>query len=159
MNSVEIDNLVQEYQKTAPVDVFNLARAMGIQVKRSPHLGDDIAGLIRKDRSGSYRIVTNASHPIVRRRFTVAHEIAHFVLHRDLIGDGIKDDVLYRSGLGGALEVQANSYAANILMPWHLIMEIVEKLPEDSTNLIEELAEKLRVSKTAMSIRLGIPWE
>ena len=155
MTLVEIDKLVQEYQKSAPVKIFNLARAMGIDVRKSSGLGDGISGLIRKNSDGSYTIVTNARHPITRRRFTVAHEIAHYALHRDLIGDGVTDDALYRSGLSGDIERQANNYAANLLMPWHLIGTAIVEGAES----IEELAKKLNVSKTAISIRLGIPWE
>ena len=155
MNLIEIDKIVQEHQKSAPVKIFDLARTMGIKVRKSSSLGDEISGLIRKNSDGSYTIITNADHPITRRRFTVAHEIAHFALHRDLVGNGVADDALYRSGLSGSLERQANNYAANLLMPWHLINNAVE----EGANSIEELAEKLKVSRTAMSIRLGIPWE
>lgn len=155
MTLVEIDKLVQEYQESAPVKVFSLARAMKIDLRKSSGLGDQISGLIRKNSDSSYTIVTNATHSTARRRFTVAHEIAHYALHRDLIGDGVTDDVLYRSGLSGQEERQANNYAANLLMPWHLIIPELEK----GINSIGELAEKFKVSKTAMSIRLGIPWE
>jgi hypothetical protein len=37
--------------------------------------------------------------------------------HRDLIGDGLIDDGMYRSKLGGDYERQANRFAAEILMP------------------------------------------
>jgi Zn-dependent peptidase ImmA (M78 family) len=30
-----------------------------------------------------------------RQRFTLAHEIAHYVLHRDLVENGIVDDTMY----------------------------------------------------------------
>ena len=155
MNLIEIDKIIQEYQKSAPVKIFDLARAVGIKVRKSSSLGDEISGLIRRNSDDSYTIITNADHFVTRRRFTVAHEIAHFALHRDLIGNGVADDVLYRSGLSGSLERQANNYAANLLMPWHLINNAIE----EGANSIEELAEKLKVSRTAMSIRLGIPWE
>ena len=48
--------------------------------------------------------------------------IAHFVLHRDLIGDGIVDDAMYRSKKGDEIERQANAYAATILMPAPLVI-------------------------------------
>lgn len=155
MTLVEIEKIVQKYQKKPPIRVFDLARALGIKVFKAHDWENDVSGLIKKKWDGNYVIMTNAKHPTVRRRFTVAHEIAHFALHRDLVGDGIADDALYRSGLGGSIERQANNYAANLLMPWHLITSELEK----GINSIEELAEKFKVSKTAMSIRLGIPWE
>src|SRR3546814_3235070 len=72
--------------------------------------------MIRKDaeRGGEsgFAIYVNGSHPRVRRRFSIAHEIAHFALHRNLIGDGVTDDAMYRSNLSSAVEVQANRMAA-----------------------------------------------
>src|SRR3546814_15171584 len=87
--------------------------------------------MIRKDaeRGGEsgFAIYVNGSHPRVRRRFSIAHEIAHFALHRNLIGDGVTDDAMYSSNLSSAVEVQANRLAADILMPWHLIREAKDK--------------------------------
>lgn len=59
-------------------------------------------------------IYVNKGHHVNRRRFTTAHEIAHFILHQDFIGDGIADDGLYRSKLSNAMEAQANKLAADI---------------------------------------------
>ena len=106
-------------------------------------------------RFGPNSVKTNAKHPPTRRRFTVAHEIAHFVLHRELIGDGIEHDALYRSALGGPLEAEANRLAADILMPWHLLHPaVVETGPQ-----VVLLARKFNVSRNAMAIRLGIPYD
>lgn len=103
------------------MDVYRLARALGLEI-RDIKLPDYVSGKIEKDwRSGSFVISINDSHPLTRRRFTVAHEIAHFVLHQDLIGDGIVDDALYRSSKGNEIERQANAYAATILMPAPLV--------------------------------------
>src|SRR3546814_7195870 len=79
--------------------------------------------MIRKDaeRGGEsgFAIYVNGSHPRVRRRFSIAHEIAHFALHRNLIGDGVTDDAMYRSNLSSAVEVQANRMAADIRSEEH----------------------------------------
>lgn len=91
----------------------------------------------------------------MRRRFSIAHEIAHFALHRNLIGDGITDDAMYRSNLSSAVEVQANRMAADILMPWHLIREATES----GVNTVEALAKHFDVSKSTMAIQLGVPYE
>jgi Zn-dependent peptidase ImmA (M78 family) len=110
-----------------------------------------------KNRGGKsgYAIYINGHHALTRRRFTMAHEIAHFVLHRTLIGDGVQDDALYRSKLSSAVEAEANRYAAEILMPWSLINQEVAK----GNNTVEALAHALNVSKSSMSIRLGVPYE
>lgn len=155
MTQVEMEELVSDFRKTAPVRVVTLARALGLGVKRTRQWDLTVSGAIVRDRDGGFTVWTNAKHPENRRRYTIAHEIAHYVLHRDLLGDGIRDDALFRSSLGGILERQANSYAADLLMPQRLINQCFDA----GADSIEELAAALRVSKTAMSIRLGIPWE
>jgi len=103
-----------------------------------------------------FAIYVNAAHPLVRRRFTIAHEIAHYILHENLIGDGIAEDALLRAGLSNAVERQANAMAADILMPWHLIKD----LQENGIETIDGLATILQVSKDAMSYRLlGVPYQ
>src|SRR3546814_8751462 len=104
--------------------------------------------MIRKDaeRGGEsgFAIYVNGSHPRVRRRFSIAHEIAHFALHRNLIGDGVTDDAMYRSNLSSAVEVQANRMAADILMPWHLIRS------EEHTS---ELQSLMRISYAVFCLK------
>src|SRR3546814_10440196 len=72
-----------------------------------------------------------------------------------LIGDGVTDDAMYRSNLSSAVEVRANRMAADILMPWHLIREATDK----GIDTVERLAEYFDVSRSTMSIQLGVPYE
>ena len=149
---------IREHQSSAPVDTIPLAEALGLKVFYADWPREVSGKIERKEEAGSesgYIILVNDNHPPQRRRFTIAHEIAHFVLHQDEIGDGIFDDGLYRSGLPHKTEVEANSMAADILMPWPLIVAAFEK--GDST--VEALARRFRVSNSAMSIRLGVPYE
>ena len=155
MNIEETNKIIRSFQETAPVDVYGLAEKLGLQVFQTSMYSRDVSGsIVRDPKDGSYKIITNSHHPLPRRRFTVAHEIAHFILHKEEIGNGITDDALYRSGLSGRLEVEANNFAANILMPWHLIDEALE----NSADSIQQIADKLEVSKSAISIRLGVPY-
>ena len=138
-----------------PIKVLPLARHLGIKVYSAPW-PDEISGRIQRDdkRGGEsgFAIFVNKNHPEVRRRFTVAHEIAHYVLHERLIGDGVFDDALYRSGLPHKEEVQANALAADILMPRSLVRKMQGEHGDDVT----KLAKIFNVSETAMSIRLGV---
>jgi Zn-dependent peptidase ImmA (M78 family) len=152
--------IIRRHQASAPVHVVPLAREVGLEVFRSDEIPSDYSGMIVRDETGGgasgYAIYVNARHPEVRRRFTIAHEIAHFLLHRDLIGDGIQDDGLYRSGLSNIVEKQANRLAADILMPRQLIVQVINSgivAPDD----IDNLAKLFNVSRDAMSIRvLGV---
>lgn len=119
------------------------------------NLPENISGKIFKDalnggRSG-YSIGVNAAEGFRRKRFTVAHEIAHFILHRDLIGDELRDDAMYRSGLSTREEVQANQLAADILMPVSLIRKYQAKGMLDA----KMLADCFKVSEPAMRVRLS----
>jgi Zn-dependent peptidase ImmA (M78 family) len=134
-----------------------MAEALGINVWQQEALTPPVSGMIRPDnmnggRSG-FSIIVRKGDSSVRKRFTVAHEIAHFILHREQAEKGITDDEMYRSGLSTREEVEANKLAADILMPYSLISSLVAK----GYKSVSELASQLGVSKTAMSIRLNIP--
>ena len=144
---------IEKAQESTPVDVIQLAKDCGLKVFKVANWPDDLSGLIKKGETGQYEIYFNADHSEQRQRFTVAHELAHFILHRPLIGDGLVDDAMYRSGLSNGVESEANALAADILMPRALVMELRKK-PEHTAYT---LAEKFNVSQSAMDIRLGVP--
>ena len=151
-------NLLQTHQQEAPVNVVELAFDLGIKVWKSDQLGSQISGKLLKDRQhggkSGFAIFVNAAHAETRQRFTIAHEIAHFMLHRDAIKDGIAEDVFHRSELlSNKQEVEANKLAANILMPFSLLSEVQKNYAVDD---VEGLAKAFHVSTAAMSIRLGI---
>jgi hypothetical protein len=149
--------IIAKYQSQAPVDVVAIAIDLGVNVWAMT-MSDSISGKIFRDpinggRAG-FSIAVNSLHSFVRQRFTVAHEIAHFILHRQKLESGdLVDDAMYRSGLSNKEETAANRFAADILMPLPLIRALVEAGIRDPRNL----AAKLQVSLPAMKIRLGIP--
>ena len=150
--------VIRKHQTSAPVQTVEIAQEMGIKVYKAKDWPDDVSAMIRRDENGGpsgFAIYVNAKHARTRRRFSVAHEIAHYALHESLIGDGVTDDALYRSKLSSAIEVQANRMAAEILMPWHLINAAMA----EGVNTVETLARRFDVSKSTMSIRLGVPYE
>ncbi len=150
----QIQETIMQHQKELPVSVGSIAKALGLKVKSST-LKPGISGEIRKD-GDSYLIKVNRHDVKTRQRFTVAHEIAHFLLHEDKIGDGIVDDVLYRSSLSDVLEAQANRLAADILMPMNLIIDRLEFHKKNKKEKrIEIVSKEADVSTTALNIRLG----
>ena len=160
--------MIQNRQIAPPVKVVGLANDMGIRVWSTKNLTSDISGKLYPDEklggTSGYAILVNENHPETRQRFTIAHEIAHFVLHKDLVGTGIVDNTFYRSRLSNAQEVEANNLGADILMPYPLILEICKRDQitfsgsEESylTTFVSKLASIFKVSERAMSIRLGI---
>ena len=146
---------LSRFQKEAPVHVIGLANALGMNVWEL-QLPSNISGKIWRDSqnggTSGYSIGVNSAEAFVRKRFTVAHECAHFILHRNQITNELVEDTMYR-GLDGKEEAEANRLAADILMPYHLIQRLMDSGMTD----VDQLASKLQVSGPAMRIRLGIP--
>lgn len=145
---------IERYTQDGPVRVEAMARDLGLPVHQEL-MEPDIAGKIVRDSSGrspsGYAIYINSRDPDRRKRFTLAHEIAHYILHRDLIGDGLIDDALYRSKLGEWYERQANRWAADTLMP----AALVRGLYRGGMMSFSELSQTLNVSTDAIRIRLN----
>lgn len=99
--SVEQHPAISCFLHSAPVQVTALAEALGLSVWEDEDLPAGVSGKLFQDDFNSgpsgYSIVVRASDPYVRRRFTVAHEIGHFVLHRHRIGSSLTDDAMYRA--------------------------------------------------------------
>ena len=154
----ELKTVIMEHQIEAPVKVSSVAKALGLIVRAST-LPAGISGEIRPDpdRPGNYIIRVNRHDSAPRQRFTVAHEIGHYLLHKDQIARGIQDDALYRSTLSDQREAEANRMAADILMPADLVEDAIARARilgvEDVTPY---LAAQFEVSEAAMKIRLGL---
>ena len=150
-------SIIRRHQQVTPVDLNAIAKELGINVWESENLSPNVSGMLFKDPSfggaSGYSISVRAQDAYVRKRFTFAHEIAHYLLHRQQGADVISDDEFYRSGLSIAQETEANKLAADIIMPKHLIEAMIGAGIKD----IAVLANSLAVSQSAMMIRLGIP--
>lgn len=148
--------IVERHLLDAPVKLGAVARELGISVKLST-LNPGESGNISKVED-QYVIRINRYESRERQRFTLAHEIAHFLLHRDIIDStegGITDNVLYRSGAPEQAEYEANRLAADLVMPKELIRPRLRQLGVPiSEEVIEYMAEAFQVSKAAMEIRL-----
>ncbi len=147
--------VIRARQGDAPIDITALANDLGLAVIETYDLPDGISGKIALDPVegglSGYAISVNAFEGYKRQRFTIAHECAHFILHRDRIGDELTDDAMYRSGkLNDRAEFEANNFAADLLMPKILIRR---KQLEGHTG-IAELANLFEVSEKAMEVRL-----
>lgn len=165
MNSKEIQRIqpehqaiIEKYTSEYPVRLGQIAKELGVAIKVSSlHTG--ISGQIKRE-DNHYVIRVNRHEARERQRFTIAHELAHFLLHRSVIDtspEGIEDNVLYRSGIPERIEYEANRLAADIVMP---IGQLEKTLRDDFEDVvtdatIEILAARFQVSKAAMEIRLS----
>jgi hypothetical protein len=153
-------SIIRNFQASPPVDVIGLARALGVNVFVSSKLNEASGKLFRDTVNGGangYSILVNVSDPVVRQRFTVAHELGHYLLHLDNMESGeITDDAFYRSGLGVFREAEANRVAAEILMPLDRIQMDRAILSGNGQNPDDAkiLASQYGVSEMAMAIRV-----
>ena len=150
--------IVRRYTSSFPVKVGELANELGLKVTRAP-MPPKVSGLIQPsdDAPARFEIRVNKYEMPERQRFTVAHEIAHYLLHRDDIGAGVVDSIMYRSNLTSRKETEANRLAADIVMPTRIVGKELERLGGKRTDeTVAKLASMFRVSVPAMRVRLGV---
>jgi Zn-dependent peptidase ImmA (M78 family)/DNA-binding XRE family transcriptional regulator len=158
--SVSVDDPVRAAQEliglapvfAPPVDVQAIARRCGVRVIGESFAWDvAISGFLVELESGPI-IGFNSAHSHGRQRFTVAHELGHYLLrHHDH----------YHLDMGSAMahgedpnydwrdERKANEFAAELLMPAQMVMAAAQK-----HSTVQALANLFQVSKEAMGFRL-----
>jgi Zn-dependent peptidase ImmA (M78 family) len=150
----------------APVPVDRIAKGLGAQLRFSP-LDEELSGMIFI--SGETPIIgINSLHHPNRQRFSIAHETAHLILHRNLISGKVHVDKEFRvqfvrlnrdatSTLGtDKIEIEANQFAAELLMPtdWFVEALLSKHFDIDNEGPLDELARKFRVSRQALEFRI-----
>jgi Zn-dependent peptidase ImmA (M78 family) len=142
-----------------PIPIERIARDAGAVLRYEPFEGD-LSGLLFRE--GEQVIIgVNALHSKTRQRFTIAHELGHLILHASHglhVDRGFptraRDSV--SSQAVDAEEIQANTFAAELLMPSDLLREDLQARVLDFENdtLVPELADRYKVSTQAMTFRL-----
>jgi Zn-dependent peptidase ImmA (M78 family) len=139
------------------IDVEALASVLGIKlvpVDDTKDLTDDFAGAFMQ-RNGESYIFINTGHPPPRQRFSIAHEIGHFILHSTEGDDGVffRND---RSSEGTDVrEIQANAFASSLLMPESAVRHHVrEPVAAYDFDAISKLKNQFDVSEQAIILRL-----
>ena len=135
-----------------PVKVLEIANNLDLQVFESTFDRDDVSGMLKA--SEKHILIAQSGNP-KRQRFSIAHEIGHYVLHykgKVFNKDETEKHVSFRdnaSSLGFSVkEIEANFFASNLLMPEKKIREMYH----DFT--LKEMAHFLNVSEIAMRHRL-----
>jgi Zn-dependent peptidase ImmA (M78 family) len=146
-----------------PVNVEDIARAYAIEILRHRFEGPE-SGFALRDNNRMY-IGVNTQTSRRRQRFTIAHELGHLLLHEG--SQIIVDQAVLRvdlrnqvSSMGTDIEeIEANTFAAGLLMPERIVSQYVTNLIQANGDimregLIAELARIFDVSAEAMGYRL-----
>jgi Zn-dependent peptidase ImmA (M78 family) len=99
--------------------------------------------------NGKWTIGVNLQHHRNRQRYTLAHELGHYMLHKEKNID-IVDTTFFRNQETDSIEYMANEFAAKLLMPEDKLKEQIDQ----GIKNIGELAERFEVSASAMKYRI-----
>lgn len=146
-----------------PINVETIAKDLDLCVVKT-ELDDDVSGLLvaKKSADDQVHIFVNIQDSPVRRRFTISHEIGHHVLGHKFDSSGVHIDrgnyVIPRKTKNVKYEpreVEANEFAACLLMPARLVFETVGELSQPLFDQhVTQLSRIFHVSEQAMTIRL-----
>ncbi|MBO0347196.1 ImmA/IrrE family metallo-endopeptidase [Roseibium sp. CAU 1637] len=151
----ETRKALDEYLSEHPVKLGAIAKRLGVKVLLST-LPRGTSGQIGQE-DGEFVIRINRHEAKYRQRFTLAHELAHFLLHKErIIADGgWSENVLLRSGQPENIEYEANRLASDLVIPSAELTAAAEEYSGPATSeVIEDLARRFGVSTTAMEIKL-----
>lgn len=142
------DRLRAAHLLEIPLDVRAVAEYLGLEVVEEP-MDDDLSGYLEV-RGGQWVVGVNAFHHENRKRFTIAHEIAHFMLHSSQQPSFHDRTFARRATDPSAMEREADRFAAELLMP----APMVRKMISSGLTSLSSLAERFRVSALAMKYRV-----
>lgn len=165
-----VERTLENYQITnPPIDVKDLARSFGAEVRYQP--GDpELSGFLLRDPAQRCPIIgVNSNHHPNRQRFTVAHELGHLLLHEgeavhiDRVDRGFQINRRSQQSSQGIdiQEKEANLFAAELLMPVRFLdtdlaeLGIVDLLESEGEGSLHRLAQRYQVSPQALTFRLG----
>ena len=151
-------DVLEHYKlNTAPIDIEKICRDLGITIQPDDftelgkEFGHPISGLIYFDKEKDVRVIlVNKEENLMRRRFTIAHELGHYFLH---FTDEDKKDGAFVSfrGSSSPRETEANKFARDLLMPEDLVRQEYDMCFVRTSSY---LADVFQVSNKAMQIRL-----
>ena len=144
--------LARHGARKPPVKVHEMAATLGLNIQEgrfeSPY-DRDIQGYLDWAKK---TIVLNADDGYTRKRFTIAHELGHVMLHQKELEANPDLGIMYRQALGMSdpdpKEREANHFAACLLMPASMVLRFKD-VPSTRT-----IAGMFIVSEQAMKFRL-----
>jgi Zn-dependent peptidase ImmA (M78 family) len=158
----EVKKLLMAYPVLKPpVPVDKIAERLGLELLLMDLDADMSGALIKSDDDGAVIIAINETHSRVRRRFTVAHEIAHFVLGHLTDEPHIDREftAIHRNEVSSQAtdprEIKANAFAASLLMPEDFLLKDFVRTGGFEGPVLSQTALRYQVSEQALKYRLA----
>lgn len=153
--------LLDRFEVTAPaVPVDRIARGLGADLRFLAYDGE-LAGMLARNAGARPIIGVNSRHSKARQRFTIAHELGHLILHEVDVHIDRDFRVMRRDGNSSTasdpLEIEANRFAAELLMPYDMMAAEFTDHGVDMEHMEEvgRLARRYGVSVQAMMHRIA----
>lgn len=144
----EIWKLAEKKQKADPLDIEWVVKdVFGLKILKRD-LGENASGFLNI-LDDQWCIFVNKFENERRQRFTIAHELGHFLLHKDRQNVPV-DIIFFRDENTSTIEQEANKFASEFLMPDYKVYEYIK----EGYNTISLLAEKFYLSTPAVRYRL-----
>ncbi|WP_277656182.1 ImmA/IrrE family metallo-endopeptidase [Seleniivibrio woodruffii] len=131
------------------IRVKKLAEQLGLRVIEK-EMDSEVSGSLSKDNTGIWEISVNSKHHKNRKKYTIAHELGHYIKHKDC-SDHFSDTTFFRNQSSGSMEYAANEFAANLLMPEEEFKQVLREYGDD----IETIADIFGVSVLAVKFRVS----
>lgn len=144
--------IIQNLQIRNPSEIYvrDIAMSLGALVRERVLQGCE-ARLVRKCDIGI--ISVNSLIPEEgRKRFAIAHEIGHFILHGGTQLILCSEDDMYIWQESKAQEIEANEFAASLLIPQEIFIRLI-KPGQPTLDMISDLALEFRTTLTATALR------
>jgi Zn-dependent peptidase ImmA (M78 family) len=143
--------LAEHRIESVPVPIEKVLEKFNIQIAKAP--SKDFSGILIRKSDGAM-VGINSSEPKTRQRFSLGHELGHFLLHES--EDTFVDHRNTNSAVHTSREQEADMFAAALLMPRNLLKKDIKEIPggtftEEKAKL---LADKYGVSESAMKVRI-----
>lgn len=146
-----------------PVPIDRIVNFCGARIAKAPNQ-EGLSGFLVREDQNSAVIGVNKSHTKARQRFTIAHELGHLALHAAERVHVDRSAVVFLRSPSSSKgvdpsEVEANLFAAELLMPRHFLEKDIN--PDqgvdllDDEDFVKDLASRYEVSAQAMAIRLA----
>ena len=154
-DTFSVDEILEKANRiginTDPLDIKAVAKKIfNIEIKEDK-FDKGVSGFLERI-GGKWCIFINQDENELRKRFTIAHELGHFIKHREkyiLSGSSTPDLIFFRDKTIDPMEKEANDFAADLLMPKDIFIGKIKS----GCNTLEKLSEVFQLSTSAVKYR------